>query len=655
MFCAKCGKEIPDGGKFCPGCGTIVETEVKSIKKKNPTRIVIVLVAACVLIVAATVVSYFTLFSQTARDRREVKKQFQLAERYLEDLDYQQAIAAYKAVLSIDPNDVDALEGLYRAYDDWAEEETDRSEEIFNDELAYLKRLDTKSELGSIEELIAEVEVKSGIQRDADVDSEDRAESRTSDTGENGNADAVESNEEIYTGPKEDISIEVRQVDNSSFPYVTIYTYVTDDEGEIVDNLHTSDFDITEILNDGSVVKGNITDVYKMLGEEKVNVNLVMDASGSMYGDRMMQAKNAAKTFLNTMSLDNGDRVEIISFDDYVYLDQGFTSDAAALHAAIDGISTDGSTALYDAIYSGILQTYYESGAKCVIAFTDGEENASSYTFADVVDIARNTGIPVFIIGIGDYSYDAQTLRSLAEQCSGEYYSANDSDIQTILQDIYISIYREQQDYYIVEYESTDKKEINDFRRLIIDTSAASRYTGHSEREYIPESDIKGAFSGEYMNKDFILDFTSQRAVTDADLAGLSLAELRIARNEIFARHGRQFKDPLLNQWFYSKSWYLRLPCKYAPDYFDKNHPNPLSSLEAKNADYIMSYERNKMENEDIYPNAGSVLLSGYDLALSKEVLTIALEQLNSYPYSSMLEQNKALIREAINKPELIY
>lgn len=47
-------------------------------------------------------------------------------------------------------------------------------------------------------------------------------------------------------------------------------------------------------------------------------------------------------------------------------------------------------------------------------------ENASSYSYQDVVDMSKNTGIPVFIIGIGE-EYDIQELQNLANECSGQY------------------------------------------------------------------------------------------------------------------------------------------------------------------------------------------------------------------------------------------
>jgi hypothetical protein len=145
------------------------------------------------------------------------------------------------------------------------------------------------------------------------------------------------------------------------------------------------------------------------------------------------------------------------------------------------------------------------------------------------------------------------------------------------------------------------------------------------------------------------------RTVTEADLSGMSLAELRIARNEIFARHGRQFKDSTLNQWFYSKTWYLNLGTKYAPDTFDSLSPSPLTKLELDNANFIKDYEQNIMDNQDIYPDAAYTLLSEYDLALSKAVLKTALAQMQTYTSTPTLEENKRLVQEAINKEDVRY
>ncbi len=458
-----------------------------------------------------------------------------------------------------------------------------------------------------------------------------------------------------FTGVKKNVNIEIRQVDNSKFPEITLYASVTDEAGETVKDLDREDFHVKEIDKNGTVTDASLGEVYQVLNQDKISVNLVLDASGSMDSySKMQQAKNAAIALVDQMSLDKGDQVEVISFDSYVYLEQDFSSQAQVIKDSINGIGTNGSTALYDALYAGLFQTYYESGAKCVIGFTDGMENASSYTFDDVVSMAQNTGIPVFIIGIGE-EYDADALQSLASQCSGKYYSANVHDLQSILEDIYLSIYHEQQDYYVFKYTTTNQEAPTEFRDVVLETSETAEISGYYQKAYIPQADITGAFSKSYMDLDYILDFSSQRAVTDSDLAGLSLAELRIARNEIFARHGRQFKDSMLNQWFYSKTWYLNLPEKYSPADFDAIVPSPLSKLESDNASFIINYENMIMENQDIFPDAGSTLLSDYDLALSKPVLLRALDQLNAYTPTSVLEENKRLVQEAIEKEEIQY
>lgn len=459
---------------------------------------------------------------------------------------------------------------------------------------------------------------------------------------------------EPYTGIKKDVNIGVRQIDASKFPEITLYASITDESGNSLENLDRSNFTVQEIV-DGTTTDATVDDVYRVINGDHINVNLVMDASGSMEDySKITQAKKAATALVNQMKLSDGDQVEVISFDDYVYLEQEFTNDQTSLNNAIQNIDLGNRTALYDGLYSGLYQTYYQSGAKCVIGFTDGMENASSYSYQDVVDMSKNTGIPVFIIGIGE-EYDIQELQNLANECSGQYYSANVDDLESILEDIYINIYHEQQDYYVFKYKTQNVQNTTQFRDVVVQTSQTSEYNGYNKKSYVPDADVTGAFSGSYMNKDFMIADSDKRVVTTADLEGMSLAELRIARNEIFARHGRQFKDTMLNQWFYSKVWYLDIDIKYAPDIFDSSNPDPLTKLELDNANFIKDYEQNIMDYQDIYPNAANMRLSDYDLALSKQVLKTALSQMQRYKSTTVLEENKRLVQEAIDREDVQY
>ncbi len=87
-------------------------------------------------------------------------------------------------------------------------------------------------------------------------------------------------------------------------------------------------------------------------------------------------------------------------------------------------------------------------------------------------------------------------------------------------------------------------------------------------------------------NSQFVLPYSSIREVTISDLIGLDAGQLMIARNEIYARHGRQFKTDWLQTHFNSCSWY-----SVNPYYNYSNEDSMLTALELKNAKFILDYE----------------------------------------------------------------
>lgn len=84
---------------------------------------------------------------------------------------------------------------------------------------------------------------------------------------------------------------------------------------------------------------------------------------------------------------------------------------------------------------------------------------------------------------------------------------------------------------------------------------------------------------------DYILADSSTRLYTAAELSALTNDQLRIARNEIYARHGRKFNDSTLQQYFDSKSWYKGT---ISPDQFSVS---VLNSVERENLYTIMAVE----------------------------------------------------------------
>ena len=84
------------------------------------------------------------------------------------------------------------------------------------------------------------------------------------------------------------------------------------------------------------------------------------------------------------------------------------------------------------------------------------------------------------------------------------------------------------------------------------------------------------------------MEFFENRRISESLLHGLSLHELRLLRNEIYARHGRMFRAEWLQQYFFFQPW-------YAPDENFKDEE--LSGNDKLNVETIVNYE-NRIHQE---------------------------------------------------------
>lgn len=84
-----------------------------------------------------------------------------------------------------------------------------------------------------------------------------------------------------------------------------------------------------------------------------------------------------------------------------------------------------------------------------------------------------------------------------------------------------------------------------------------------------------------YNSADEYYHITGSRKLTYDDIKGLSNRELRIMRNEIYARHGYIFQDAMLRDHFLQKPWYTPQTKNVA-----------LSNIEQYNVLFIKSYEQ---------------------------------------------------------------
>ena len=117
---------------------------------------------------------------------------------------------------------------------------------------------------------------------------------------------------------------------------------------------------------------------------------------------------------------------------------------------------------------------------------------------------------------------------------------------------------------------------------LKIELDPASGCSGSAHIRFdVPESAAEA-------DGDYILPDSATHLYSASELEDLSDYELYIARNEIFARHGRGFSNEELQSYFDSKEWYTR---QYDPSEFDAQS-GILNDTEIANSETIRSVEQ---------------------------------------------------------------
>ena len=266
----------------------------------------------------------------------------------------------------------------------------------------------------------------------------------------------------MYIEPKNPLEVTVQQVDASEFPKVKLYVNLKDPATQKVpDNLDKTLFYINKEDANQKYIKQVVTSANQLNEKESLKINMVADVSGSMDGAPLAEAKNIMTNFINSVQFDAGDLVELTSFSTGVRLEQEFCNDPNVLTNDISALYTSDMTSLYDALYTAVERVATQTGARCVIAFTDGNDNYSSCTMQDVINVAKRYHVPVFIIGIG--SINSNDISQIAAQTGGAYYNINTVDS---MQNIYDQIYQMEKELYLVEFEDSTGATVKDTAQI---------------------------------------------------------------------------------------------------------------------------------------------------------------------------------------------
>lgn len=130
------------------------------------------------------------------------------------------------------------------------------------------------------------------------------------------------------------------------------------------------------------------------------------------------------------------------------------------------------------------------------------------------------------------------------------------------------------------ETEEEDAKEAEDIKEEAVKEEDVEE----DYEEAVEEADVEAVEEEE--ESEYILEDSDIKYLTMDDLEGLTADECRLARNELYARHGRRFTDEALQNYFDGCSWY-----KGTIDASDFKE-SMLSDVEVANRDLIVEYEK---------------------------------------------------------------
>ena len=246
---------------------------------------------------------------------------------------------------------------------------------------------------------------------------------------------------------------------------VQVSVNVTDARGRYVKGLPKSAFHISE---DGRPQA--ISHFYS----EDVPLELVVavDMSGSMQ-PAMPALKKAVLELLDAVPA--RDHVSLVGFNDDVFTVTRATTDPIARTKAVNRLAPWGATVLYDAIRRGAEMLGRESGRKALIVFTDGDDQGSHITAAELEEWLQASDIALYMIGQGR-GVTNEPLKKLMERLSRQTGGrAIFTDSIEELHHAFTELFEELSNQYVLGYQPINAARDNTWRQIKVDVDGQTR------------------------------------------------------------------------------------------------------------------------------------------------------------------------------------
>lgn len=346
---------------------------------------------------------------------------------------------------------------------------------------------------------------------------------------------------------------------------------------------------LMESADDGIFEKRTVTELRKAAPSENVTVvSMRWDGSGFGNGESVMSSVTVPWEMALQTEPANG----------------SIWNGLGGEYLEIDGVYGSGA---FDALYKAVEKAAEIEGDAVVFASLEGNFGSPRHTFEEVIQLARVNQVMLFVAS-DSYRMVGNEEYRIVQSGGNTVYSACRFDFQTVsLAEIYALL---SQQSYEIEYETplapTASREVEfllmeaqifgDTYQYLSDRKIEKKpreeaqisAPGITPDAGLPNREEQPSAEGGNLSSsaDYIFPDSSQRYLTENDLAGLTPEELRIARNEIYARHGRKFTSPELQQYFDGKPWYI--PSIEAGDFKDEM----LNEVERYNTRLISGYEK---------------------------------------------------------------
>ena len=266
---------------------------------------------------------------------------------------------------------------------------------------------------------------------------------------------------------------------------VLVNVTVTDSANRPVMGLQAGDFKLWE---------NKVEQEVKYFSSEQapLSAGIILDLSSSMK-HREVIIRDAISAFLDFASRE--DEYFLIKFSDRPELANDFTRDVDQLRNTLLFSPIVGNTALFDAVYVGMEKLKEaENSKRAILLITDGEDNHSRYSLADVIERVREMDIQIYVIGlVSPISRTARpVLNNLAEVTGGQaFFPWGASEIK----EASLEIANQLKNEYILGYVSTDKRRDGRWRNIRVKVDRptdSSRFSVRSKQGYYAPSTVQG-------------------------------------------------------------------------------------------------------------------------------------------------------------------